>query len=113
MIDISLQTRRIRTFVNAPPNSPSTPVPFEYALLRCAYARRTATFREQVREVYVSQEPLFRVVKGAPTAEEVAAIVGALFSLAPAPAAAARPRSRWAASARPGRPRHWRAVAGS
>ncbi|MEU7870220.1 acyl-CoA carboxylase subunit epsilon [Dactylosporangium sp. NPDC049140] len=56
----------------------------------------------------MAEEPLFRVVRGAPTAEEVAAIVGALFSLAPAPAAPARPRSRWALSARPGQPRRWR-----
>ncbi|UWZ45766.1 acyl-CoA carboxylase subunit epsilon [Dactylosporangium matsuzakiense] len=63
----------------------------------------------------VTEEPLFRVVRGTPSAEEVAAIVGALFSLAPSASAPApaRPRSRWAQSARPGRPRHWRAVAGS
>ncbi|WP_344616587.1 acyl-CoA carboxylase subunit epsilon [Dactylosporangium salmoneum] len=61
----------------------------------------------------MSEEPLFRVVRGTPTAEEVAAIVGALFSLAPTPPAPVAPRSRWARSARPGRPRHWRAVAGS
>ncbi|MFI5906624.1 acyl-CoA carboxylase subunit epsilon [Dactylosporangium sp. NPDC051541] len=61
----------------------------------------------------MSEEPLFRVVRGTPTAEEVAAIVGALFSLAPVAPAPARPRSRWARSARPGSSRHWRAVAGS
>ncbi|MGI5247249.1 acyl-CoA carboxylase subunit epsilon [Dactylosporangium sp. CA-139066] len=61
----------------------------------------------------MSEEPLFRVVRGTPSAEEVAAIVGALFSLAPAPPVAAAPSSRWARSARPGRARHWRAVAGS
>ncbi|WP_433056443.1 acyl-CoA carboxylase subunit epsilon [Dactylosporangium sp. CS-033363] len=61
----------------------------------------------------MTEEPLFRVVRGTPTPEEVAAIVGALFSLAPAPGAPARPQSRWARSARPGRARQWRAVAGS
>lgn len=72
-----------------------------------------ATFREDVREAWVSEEPLFKVVRGTPSAEEVAALVGALFSLAPAPAAPVPPRSRWALSARPGSPRRWRAVAGA
>ncbi|MEV8513907.1 acyl-CoA carboxylase subunit epsilon [Dactylosporangium sp. NPDC051484] len=80
----------------------------------CAYARRTTTFHEHVREGLVTEEPLFRVVRGTPTAEEVAAIVGALFSLAPASSpAGSRPRSRWMRSARPGRQRQWGAVAGS
>ena len=35
----------------------------------------------------MSEEPLFKVVRGTPSAEEVAALVGALFTLAPAPAA--------------------------
>lgn len=61
----------------------------------------------------MAEEPLFRVVRGTPSAEEVAAIVGALFSLTPPAAQAPAPRSRWARSARPGRPRQWGAVAGS
>ncbi|HTJ32044.1 acyl-CoA carboxylase subunit epsilon [Dactylosporangium darangshiense] len=61
----------------------------------------------------MTEEPLFRVVRGTPSAEEVAAIVGALFSLAPAAPPAPAPSSRWARSARPGRPRQWSAVAGS
>ncbi|WP_308429406.1 acyl-CoA carboxylase subunit epsilon [Dactylosporangium sucinum] len=91
-----------------PPKSPSTPVPSEYAPLRCAYARRTTTFRELVREDHVSEEPLFKVVRGTPTAEEVAAIVGALFSLTPAAPPARPARSRWRESARPGARPRWR-----
>ncbi|MFC4999132.1 acyl-CoA carboxylase subunit epsilon [Dactylosporangium cerinum] len=59
--------------------------------------------------VTVTEEPLFKVVRGTPTAEEVAAIVGALFSrpavaeAAPAPA----PVSRWRQSARPGSRPRW------
>jgi hypothetical protein len=49
--------------------------------------------------------PALRVVRGTPTAEELAALVGALFSrrstLAPAQPPA---RSRWRASALPGVP---------
>jgi hypothetical protein len=60
-------------------------------------------------------EPLIRVVRGTPTPEEVAALVGVLVrharpAAAPQPAAA----SLWAASARPGFARHpgsWRAGA--
>ncbi|MEH1125958.1 acyl-CoA carboxylase subunit epsilon [Micromonospora sp. CPCC 206061] len=47
-------------------------------------------------------EPLFRVVRGTPTAEELAALVGAVLSRSrtavPAPPAV----SQWARSARPG-----------
>lgn len=47
-------------------------------------------------------EPLFRVLRGDPTAEELAALVGALLAgrrtAIPGPAA---PASRWARSARP------------
>jgi hypothetical protein len=69
----------------------------------------------------MAEEPLFRVVRGTPTPEEVAAIVGALVSLAPArnqasgsamDPATAPVRSRWAQSARPGRRPQWAAAAG-
>ncbi|WP_343870263.1 acyl-CoA carboxylase subunit epsilon [Dactylosporangium roseum] len=56
----------------------------------------------------VSEESLFRVVRGTPTAEEVAAIVGALFSLAPTAPPARPARSRWRESALPGARPHWR-----
>lgn len=59
----------------------------------------------------MAEEPLFRVVRGTPTAEEVAAIVGVLLSrrgAAPDPAPDPAPVSRWRLSARPAvRPR-WR-----
>ncbi|MFF5051912.1 acyl-CoA carboxylase epsilon subunit [Micromonospora sp. NPDC000663] len=56
-----------------------------------------------------AEEPLFRVVRGVPTAEELAALVGAVIvrsrpATAPAPAAV----STWALSARPASPRTWR-----
>ncbi|WP_018586582.1 acyl-CoA carboxylase subunit epsilon [Salinispora arenicola] len=65
-----------------------------------------------------AEEPLFRVVHGTPTAEELAALVGTIVvrsrpSTAPAP----NPVSTWARSARPaGRghtagPGAWRASA--
>ncbi|MEV4509883.1 acyl-CoA carboxylase subunit epsilon [Dactylosporangium sp. NPDC049525] len=58
--------------------------------------------------VTVAEEPLFKVVRGTPTAEEVAAIVGVLLSR-PAPAAPAPgPVSRWRQSARPGSRPRWR-----
>lgn len=49
-----------------------------------------------------AEEPLFRVVRGVPTAEELAALVGAIVvrtrpAAAPAPVAG----STWARSARP------------
>ncbi|WP_410809847.1 acyl-CoA carboxylase subunit epsilon [Micromonospora sp. 067-2] len=49
-----------------------------------------------------AEEPLFRVVRGVPTAEELAALVGAIVvrsrpAAAPAPVTA----SAWARSARP------------
>ncbi|MFE9688856.1 acyl-CoA carboxylase subunit epsilon [Micromonospora sp. NPDC005806] len=49
-----------------------------------------------------AEEPLFRIVRGVPTAEELAALVGAIAvrtrsTAAPAPA----PVSHWARSARP------------
>jgi hypothetical protein len=59
--------------------------------------------------------PVLRVLRGTPTAEELAALVGVLLrrSAAPTPAAAATP-SRWRASGLPGGPRRagrgaWRA----
>jgi hypothetical protein len=63
--------------------------------------------------------PAFRVVRGAPTAEELAALVGVLFSrrAAAQPAESARPTaSRWRASALPSTPLRpgpgaWRASA--
>jgi hypothetical protein len=60
-------------------------------------------------------EPLIRVVRGVPTPEEVAALVGVLVKHARPPAAAQpRPVSLWAASARPAparSQRSWRAGA--
>jgi hypothetical protein len=62
-----------------------------------------------------SPEPLIRVLRGTPTPEEVAAVVGVLLRHT-RPAAASQPvaASLWAASARPGfarRPGTWRAGA--
>ncbi|MET8356576.1 acyl-CoA carboxylase epsilon subunit [Micromonospora sp. NPDC005171] len=58
-----------------------------------------------------AEEPLFRVVRGVPTAEELAALVGAIIirsrpAVAPAPATP----SAWARSSRPGNSRGWRAA---
>ncbi|MEU1604789.1 acyl-CoA carboxylase subunit epsilon [Micromonospora matsumotoense] len=49
-----------------------------------------------------AEEPLFRVVRGVPTAEELAALVGAL-TLRSRPAGTSAPvaRSTWARGARP------------
>ncbi|MEU7980383.1 acyl-CoA carboxylase subunit epsilon [Micromonospora sp. NPDC049081] len=49
-----------------------------------------------------AEEPLFRVVRGVPTAEELAALVGAI-TLRSRPAGTPRPAagSTWARSARP------------
>ncbi|MEU5783718.1 acyl-CoA carboxylase subunit epsilon [Micromonospora lupini] len=57
-----------------------------------------------------AEEPLFRVVRGVPTAEELAALVGAVImrsrpAAAPAPAAT----SAWARSGRPAGRTTWRA----
>ncbi|GAA4567197.1 hypothetical protein GCM10023176_18830 [Micromonospora coerulea] len=62
-------------------------------------------------EAMSAKEPLFRIVRGVPTAEELAALVGAIVvrtrpTAAPAPVAA----SGWARS---GRPTGARPVAGS
>ncbi|MFC4148374.1 acyl-CoA carboxylase subunit epsilon [Micromonospora mangrovi] len=49
-----------------------------------------------------AEEPLFRVVRGVPTAEELAALVGAIMvRTRPAAAPAPTPRSHWTRSARP------------
>ncbi|MCP2325457.1 hypothetical protein HDA40_003964 [Hamadaea flava] len=55
-------------------------------------------------------EPLvITVVRGNPTAEQVAALVGALLSTTVTPAPEpAQQRSAWWASGLPGRPRGWR-----
>jgi Acyl-CoA carboxylase epsilon subunit len=50
----------------------------------------------------MSDAPLLRVVRGTPTEEEVAALVGVLLLARPAPVPPAVPVSRWARSARPG-----------
>jgi len=44
----------------------------------------------------------FRIERGVPTDEELAAIVGVLFFRSTAPAVTEAPVSRWAASGRPG-----------
>ncbi|MFI7607120.1 acyl-CoA carboxylase subunit epsilon [Micromonospora sp. NPDC049366] len=49
-----------------------------------------------------AEEPLFRVVRGVPTAEELAALVGAIVVRSrPAGAPAPAPVSTWARSGRP------------
>jgi hypothetical protein len=57
-------------------------------------------------------EPFFRVTRGTPTADELAALVGALMLRRRVPASAALPAapvSAWARSARPGGGRQgWR-----
>lgn len=48
-------------------------------------------------------QPLFRVLRGTPTAEELAALVGAILTRSrPAPGRAALEASVWVRSARPG-----------
>ncbi|MET8280094.1 acyl-CoA carboxylase subunit epsilon [Micromonospora sp. NPDC005174] len=57
-----------------------------------------------------AEEPLFRVVRGVPTADELAALVGAvLVRSRPAAAAAPATVSAWARSGRPARHDTWRA----
>lgn len=53
--------------------------------------------------------PVITVVRGTPSAEEVAALVGALLTTATAPEVPAAPRSDWWASGLPARRRDWRA----
>ncbi|MCX5069231.1 acyl-CoA carboxylase subunit epsilon [Micromonospora lupini] len=57
-----------------------------------------------------AEEPLFRVVRGVPTAEELAALVGAVIMRSRPPAAPtpATP-SEWARSGRPAGRTTWRA----
>lgn len=59
----------------------------------------------------MSEAPTFTVVRGTPTAEELAAVIGVLVSVANTPAApAAAPAvSAWWASGLPVRPKNWRA----
>ncbi|WP_433266803.1 acyl-CoA carboxylase subunit epsilon [Micromonospora vinacea] len=58
-----------------------------------------------------AEEPLFRVVRGVPTAEELAALVGAIIvRTRPATAPVPAPTSAWARSGRPGNSRGWRAA---
>jgi hypothetical protein len=61
----------------------------------------------EVKLRHMDDEPLFRVIRGTPTAHELAALVGALFTRTlPAPSAP-QVVSRWARSGRPnvaGRP---------
>jgi hypothetical protein len=54
--------------------------------------------------------PTFSVVRGTPTAEELAAVVGVLVGIAnqAATAPAAPKTSAWWASGLPGRPKGWR-----
>jgi hypothetical protein len=65
----------------------------------------------------MDEQPLVRVVNGTPTAEEVAALVGALLCRRRPAEAVVTPPSRWALGARPdaGLPRPggdaWRASA--
>lgn len=47
-------------------------------------------------------QPLLRVVRGAPTAEELAALVGVLMARSSAGTAAPPPESAWVRLARPG-----------
>ncbi|MEU4550956.1 acyl-CoA carboxylase epsilon subunit [Micromonospora violae] len=58
-----------------------------------------------------AEEPLFRVVRGVPTAEELAALVGAIITRSrPAAAPAPTTTSAWARSGRPAPARGWRAA---
>jgi hypothetical protein len=50
----------------------------------------------------MDEQPLVRVVRGTPTAEEVAALVGALLCRGRPAEPVAAPTSQWARSARPG-----------
>ena len=58
----------------------------------------------------MSDAPTISVVRGTPNAEELAAVVGVLMSVASGPAAPSAPpkRSAWWASGLPGRPVGWR-----
>jgi hypothetical protein len=59
----------------------------------------------------MSDAPTFSVVRGTPTAEELAAVVGVLVGIAnQPPTAPSRPKpSAWWASGLPVRPKGWRA----
>lgn len=51
-------------------------------------------------------EPLFRVVRGTPTPEELAALVGVIVARSRPTGTASRPRSLWVRHARPGAVAH-------
>ncbi|MEU1396671.1 acyl-CoA carboxylase subunit epsilon [Micromonospora zamorensis] len=58
-----------------------------------------------------AEEPLIRVVRGVPTAEELAALVGAIVVRSrPATAPTPTTTSAWARSGRPASFRGWRAA---
>jgi len=59
--------------------------------------------------VPMSEQPYVRIVRGTPTAEELAALVGVLALGARTTAGAAPAPSRWARSGRPARTGGWRA----
>ncbi|MEH1167657.1 acyl-CoA carboxylase subunit epsilon [Micromonospora sp. CPCC 205539] len=59
-----------------------------------------------------AEEPLFRVVRGVPTAEELAALVGAIIVRSrPAAAPERVTTSAWARSGRPAGAAGWRSAA--
>jgi Acyl-CoA carboxylase epsilon subunit len=59
----------------------------------------------------MSDDPAIRIVRGVPSDEELAAIVGVLLTRSAPPAPEPAPASRWAASGRPGVRSSWRASA--
>jgi hypothetical protein len=60
----------------------------------------------------MTEQPLIRIVRGTPTAEELAAVVGVLLLGSSTPESSSPAPSQWARSARPGtRPTTWAAAA--
>src|SRR2546429_5214018 len=55
----------------------------------------------------MSEHPWVKITRGTPTAEDLAALVSALVTRAPRPAAPAPVSSRWARSGRPGTRTGW------
>src|SRR5689334_19550043 len=103
-------------FIRSAPFRHRLPFPTnEYAPRRPTYAHSSATFPSTENGTKVTEPPFLRIVRGTPTPEEVAALVGALLSRQPV--TVERPvRSRWRASALPARGPHpgpgaWRASA--